>query len=73
MRANTAATPVILPPDSEVTLVSHEQFSAEINYRAALSVARAMLEKGVIDEQEYCEIDTILTAKYRPVFSELYR
>lgn len=51
--------------------VSKEQFRAERLYRMSLSVARAMLKKGIISEDEYSEIDTILLEKYRPVLGTL--
>lgn len=51
--------------------MSKEQFRAERLYRMSLSVARAMLKKGIISEDEYSEIDTILLEKYRPVLGTL--
>lgn len=37
----------------------------------SLSVAKAMLEKGIITADEYSEIDTILREKYRPILGTL--
>ena len=37
----------------------------------SLSVARSMLKKGIISENEYMEMDTILLEKYRPILSTL--
>lgn len=51
--------------------VSKEQFRAERLYLMSLSVAKSMLQKGVISENEYSEIDTILLEKYRPVLGTL--
>ena len=51
--------------------VSKEQFRAERLYRMSLSVARTMLKKGIISEDEYSEIDTILLEKYRPTLGTL--
>lgn len=51
--------------------VSKEQFRAERLYRMSLSVAKAMLGKGIITADEYSEIDTILREKYRPILGTL--
>ena len=51
--------------------VSKEQFRAERLYLMSLSVAKSMLKKGVISEDEYSEIDTILQKKYRPTLGTL--
>lgn len=51
--------------------VSKEQLRAERLYLMSLSVAKSMLQKGVISEDEYSEIDTILLEKYRPVLGTL--
>ena len=51
--------------------MSEEQFRAERLYLMSLSVARSMLKKGIISEDEYMEMDTILFEKYRPILSTL--
>ena len=51
--------------------MSEEQFRAERLYLMSLSVARSMLKKGIISENEYMEMDTILLEKYRPILSTL--
>ena len=51
--------------------MSKEQFRAERLYLMSLSVAKSMLKKGVISEDEYLEIDTILLEKYRPTLGTL--
>ncbi len=51
--------------------VSKEQFRAERLYLMSLSVAKSMLEKGVISEEEFSQIDTILREKYRPILGTL--
>lgn len=51
--------------------VSEEQFRAERLYRMSLSIAKAMLKKGIITKDEYSEIDTILLQKYRPTLGTL--
>lgn len=51
--------------------MSEEQFKAERLYRMSLSIAKTMLKKGIITEDEYSEIDTILLEKYRPTLGTL--
>ena len=51
--------------------MSEKEFRAELRYRMSLSVAGAMLKEGVITEDEYLEIDTILLQKYRPTLGTL--
>jgi len=51
--------------------VSEKEFHAELRYRMSLSVAKTMLEKGIISEDEYSEIDTILLEKYRSTLGTL--
>ncbi|HUM61703.1 MAG TPA: hypothetical protein PLA31_09745 [Clostridia bacterium] len=48
-----------------------EQMRDDMRYHATLSVAKAMLEKGLITEKEYAEIDTRLLEKYRPYLGSL--
>ena len=51
--------------------MTKEQFEREKHYGVAMVVARAMLSKGVITEEEYQKIDTIFTEKYRPLLGSL--
>lgn len=51
--------------------MSKEQFRAERLYQMSLSVAKSMLEKGIITADEYSEIDTILREKYHPILGTL--
>lgn len=36
----------------------------QMAYQAAMALARRMLSKGLISEEEYAEIDTIIAKKY---------
>lgn len=47
--------------------MTQEQFDSEKNYRISLAVAKRMLLDGIISEQDYKKIDTILLNKYRPL------
>ena len=56
----------------EQALLTHEQFERELNYDAALSVARRMLAAGLISRAEFVRIDAILREKFSPVWGGLY-
>ena len=64
--ANTAPIPAILRLGTKAVM-SDEQGGTH----AAISMAKSMLEKGLITEEEYAEIDTILLEKYRPYLGTL--
>ncbi len=53
--------------------MTQEQFEREMNYRVAVSIAENLLIQGLITDREYHEIDTIMIAKYRPIFGGLCR
>ena len=56
----------------EVAAVSKDQLTNEKLYQATMSMVRRMLEKGLISEEEYRQIDTMFLEKYRPVFGTLF-
>ena len=43
------------------------------NYRQAMSLAKSMLERGIITAEEYAKIDKIMTKKYGVNSSTIYR
>lgn len=51
--------------------MNQEQFKRERNYRVSLAIAKAMLSRKLINEQEYSKIDGMLITKYKPVFGGL--
>ena len=51
--------------------MSEEMFKAEKLYRATMTIAKSMLVKNLITEEEYSIIDTKMLEKYRPVFGSL--
>ena len=57
---NTAAGPATLHPDSR------DQYAPGnlILYRTSLALYRNMMDEGLINEEEYCQIRTILNKKY---------
>lgn len=56
----------------EVTKMSEDQFQNEMLYQTTMSLARTMLEKGMISEEQYHEFDTIMLGKYHPIFGTLF-
>lgn len=71
-RESTAAMPATSGIGLEVAAVSKEQLTNEKLYQATMSMVRRMLEKGLISEEEYRQIDTMFLEKYRPVFGTLF-
>lgn len=63
--------PVISLTDSEVARMSEAEFHAEKMYLLCLGTAKVMLEKGIISEEEFTKIDTMLLEKYKPTLSTL--
>lgn len=47
------------------------QFQAEKRYQVALAIAKALLEKRLLTEEEYAVIDTILLEKFQPALGTL--
>jgi len=56
----------------ETAAMSEEQMKNEKLYQATMSMVMRMLENGIINEQEYRQIDTIFLEKYHPVFGTLF-
>ena len=63
--------PAISLIDSEVERMSEAEFHAEKMYLLCLGTAKAMLKKGIISEEEFTKIDTMLLEKYKPTLSTL--
>lgn len=51
--------------------MSEERLRDDMLYRAALSMAKTMLEKGLITEAEYAQIDTNLLSEFHPYLGTL--
>ena len=49
-----------------------EELQNDMLYQMALSMAKTMLEKGLLSPEEYAEIDTILLQKYQPYLGSLF-
>ncbi len=48
--------------------MTEECFNKEMLYHTSLSPFKAMLNEGLISEDDYRVIDTILRGKYSPIF-----
>lgn len=44
--------------------MNKEMFKRLLDYRTAMAVVTNLLHKGIITEEEYAKIDTIMTKKY---------
>ncbi|MCX7749148.1 MAG: hypothetical protein N2645_19985 [Clostridia bacterium] len=51
--------------------MTKEQFEREKNYRVSIAIAKSMLAKRIITEQEFKRIDNMLIIRYKPVFGGL--
>lgn len=54
-------------------MLTKEQFERELNYRAAFSITKQMLEEGLITPKEFVQIDTFLREKFSPIWGGLYQ
>ena len=50
--------------------MTKEQLNKEMLYHANLSPFKSMLKDGIISEDDYRAIDTILRDQYSPIFVE---
>lgn len=66
------ATSVISQTDLEVALMTNEQVEKENLYQATMSIAKNLLGKGIISEEEYAQIDTNFRNKYGISLSTLF-
>ena len=70
--ANIAATAAIsLHALEAVSHMTEIQFQAEKRYQVAISIAKALLEKGLLTQDEYVAIDTNLLEKFQPALGTL--
>ncbi len=51
--------------------MSKKQLRDELMYQATMSMARRMMEEGLMTAEEYSEIEKIFLAKYRPIIGNL--
>lgn len=51
--------------------MSEKEIRADMLYHISISVAKSMLEKNLITDDEYAEIDTIFLEEYKPYLGTL--
>lgn len=51
--------------------MTQEQLQAEIDYHASLAPFKTLMESGIITEEDYGTVASILYKEYRPVFVEI--
>lgn len=52
--------------------MSKEQMKQEKLYQITMSIAKKMLDDGLITKEEYTIIDTKMQEKYQPTFGTLF-
>jgi len=62
--AIAATSPIAL---EGVLLMNEKQFLNELVYEATMAVAREMLTKGIITQQDYEVLDSRMVEKYTPL------
>lgn len=68
-----AKAPHLEKAEPLVPLLTKEQFERELNYRAALSIAKQMREGGLVTPGEFVQTDRFLRRKFSPVWGGLYQ
>ena len=66
-----AATSVISQTDLEVDAMTSQERKNEMLYMATMHNVKNLLKQGIISEEEYRQIDTIFSEKYRPSLGSL--
>ena len=51
--------------------MNRDDFRRERLYQASIAVARTMLQRGLITDDEFRQIDTMFLDKYRPLLGGL--
>jgi len=51
--------------------MNSEQFKRERQYQSTIAIVKTMLKNSFINEDEFCQIDTMLLEKYRPLLGGL--
>ena len=63
------------PPERLRVSLMDDYLQRIVRYRIAMSMAKSMLNKGIITEEEYAKIDTIMTKNAElslyTIFSEI--
>ena len=52
--------------------MTEEKFNDELKYKAAMEMAKKLLDNRLLTHKEYMTFDTIMREKYTPILSELF-
>ncbi len=44
----------------------------EFHYQVTMSIASELFEKGIISEEDYCQYETKMRNKYKPIIGDLF-
>ena len=53
-------------------MMTKEQFENERKYQGTMAIAESFRRRGVISDEEYCQIDTRFRGKYKVKISTLF-
>ena len=67
---NIAPMPVMWLTDSTAVMTMSKERS-EMLYQVSLFIAKNMLKQGIISDEEFAEIDSLLIEKYNPFIGKL--
>lgn len=71
--ASIVATTVISRLDITRTApMNEEQFSSELDYQVSLTMAKNLLQAGLISDEEFSKMRALLLEKYTPVLGNLF-
>ena len=66
------STPKAAGVQKDQPMLTRDQFQRELSYRAAISIARRLLENKLITQKDFVRIDAVLRRKFSPVWGGLY-
>lgn len=52
--------------------MNEEQFSSELDYQVSLTMAKNLLQAGLISDEEFSKMRALLLEKYTPVLGNLF-
>ena len=52
--------------------MNEEQFSSELTYQVSLTMAKDLLQAGLISHEEFSKMRALLLEKYNPVLGTLF-
>lgn len=52
--------------------MGNEQFSAELSYQVSLALAESLLRSGLLNDEEFLQVRTLLLEKHNPPIGILF-